>query len=337
MRKSVGFMIVATAATLVVACGAPADAPTEEVTPGAEIGGSPTTGSFTQGRARTINEGLLDCRGGRVSAVGTITADDGTTWTVPAATAYETGPRAADLYNECGGAMLASSAELDLEALPITEVNADGEVITAYIFADNYFELHVAGTLVAVDPVPFTPFNSNVVRFRAQRPFDVAVMLVDWEENLGLGSEAGRGNPHHPGDGGLVARFEDEAGRPVGRTSEAWKAMTVYIAPFADPECIIEQGMERLSRDCVSEVAEGGDNLYGVHWLLPDGWAEEGFDDGAWPQASTFTNETVGVDNKPAYTNFPDIWDDPEFDPVFIWSDNLVLDNVVLVRGRIGS
>jgi hypothetical protein len=74
-----------------------------------------------------------------------------------------------------------------------------------------------------------------------------------------------------------------------------------------------------------------------VHWALPEEWAEEGFDDRDWPQASTFSNETVGVDNKPAYTNFLDIWDDPEFDPVFIWSDNLVLDNLVLVRGRIDS
>ena len=47
--------------------------------------------------------------------------------------------------------------------------------------------------------------------------------------------------------------------------------------------------------------------------------------------------DSLGVDNKPAYTNFLDIWDDPEFDPVFIWSDNLVLDNLVLVRGRIDS
>jgi len=141
-----------------------------------------------------------------VAGVGTITANDDTTWIVPASTAFQTGPRAADLYNECGGTMLASSAEIDLEAIPITEIDPAGDVITAYIFADNYFELYVAGRLVAVDPVPFTPFNSNVVRFRAQRPFSVAVLLVDWEENLGLGSEQGRGSPYHPGDGGLVAR-----------------------------------------------------------------------------------------------------------------------------------
>jgi hypothetical protein len=59
--------------------------------------------------------------------------------------------------------------------------------------------------------------------------------------------------------------------------------------------------MERFARDYVSEVDEGEDNLHAVHWAVPEGWAEEGFDD-------------------------------PESDPVFIWSDNLVL-----VRGRIGS
>jgi len=333
MRNSLRLTTTAAFVAIVAACGVA----TDTVPPSAQISEPPLTGSFTQGLARTLTDNLLDCAGGRVSAVGTITALDDTTWIVPATTAFQTGPKAADLYNECGGTMLASSAELDLEAIPITEIDADGEVITAYIFADNYFELYVAGTLVAVDPVPFTPFNSNVVRFRAQRPFGVAVMLVDWEENLGLGSEQGRGSPYHPGDGGLVARFEDDAGNPIGKTSEDWKALTLYIAPFTDPECLDVQGMDRLSRDCVSEVAEGGDNLHGAHWDLPEGWADEGFDDSDWPQARTFTNETVGVDNKPAYTNFLDIWDDPEFDPVFIWSDNLVLDNVVLVRARIGS
>ena len=333
MRNPLGITTIAAFAAIVAACGGPTDA----VQPTAQIGDLPTTGSFTQGLARTLTDNLHYCSGGRVAGVGTITAHDDTTWTVPASTAFQTGPRAADLYNECGGTMLASSDEIDLEAIPITEIDPDGDVITAYVFADNYFELHVAGTLVAVDPVPFTPFNSNVVRFRARRPFSVAVLLVDWEENLGLGTERGGGSPYHPGDRGLVARFEDAAGRPIGKTSADWKALALYIAPFANPECIALQGMERLSRDCVSEVTEGGDNLYGVHWGLPDGWAEENFDDHGCPDARTFTNETVGVDNKPAYTNFLDIWDDPEFDPVFIWSDNLVLDNLVLVRGRISS
>ncbi len=185
MRSLLGITVIA---AIVAACGEP----TDTVPPTAQIGDLPMTGSFTRGLAHTLTDNLLDCPGGRVAAVGTVTAHDDTTWIVPASTVFETGPRAADLYNECGGTMLASSAEIDLEAIPITEIDADGDVITS-------------------------------------------------------------------------------------------------------------------------------------------------FDDHDWPGARTFTNETVGVDNKPAYTNFLDIWDDPEFDPVFIWSDSLVLDNLVLVRGRIGS
>lgn len=61
-----------------------------------------------------------------------------------------------------------------------------GEEFVAFLFADNYFELYVNGELLAIDPVPFTPFNSNVIRFTADRPATIAVMMVDWEENLGL-------------------------------------------------------------------------------------------------------------------------------------------------------
>jgi len=59
------------------------------------------------------------------------------------------------------------------------------------------------------------------------------------------------------------------------------------------------------------------------------------FDDSAWPAAVTYTNDTVGVNNKPAYTNFTDVFDTPDADASFIWSSNLVLDNLVLLRTTI--
>lgn len=40
------------------------------------------------------------------------------------------------------------------------------EEFTTDIFADNYFELYVNGQLIAIDPVPFTKFNANLVRFK---------------------------------------------------------------------------------------------------------------------------------------------------------------------------
>ncbi len=54
---------------------------------------------------------------------------------------------------------------------------------------------------------------------------------MDWEENLRLASEAGRGKATLPGDGGLVAHILDAAGQAVLLTDERWKAQTFYIAP----------------------------------------------------------------------------------------------------------
>ncbi len=56
------------------------------------------------------------------------------------------------------------------------------------------------------------------------------------------------------------------------------------------------------------------------------------FDDSVWPVAVTYSNDTVGVDNKKAFTNFVDVFDTPGADAAFIWSSNLVLDNLVLLR-----
>lgn len=50
----------------------------------------------------------------------------------------------------------------------IIAVDPDGEVFTAYIFADNYFEMYVNGIPVGKDKVPFTQFNSSIVKFKAK-------------------------------------------------------------------------------------------------------------------------------------------------------------------------
>ena len=155
----------------------------------------------TQGRAKTIVENLYRCPvavgNRRISAVGQITATDGTVLTVPAETALQKkrGPLAADLYNECTQVRPKSEADVSAANVPVVEVDADGEVITGYIVADNYFELYVNGKLVAVDNTPYTPFNSAIVKFKAKRPITYVLKLVDWDENLGLGSESMRGNP----------------------------------------------------------------------------------------------------------------------------------------------
>ncbi len=299
------------------------------------------SGSLTQGVAETSVANLF-LPGSRVAAVGTIDDSSNTTWTAPAQTRYldSAMPAASDLYNGYVSGHDYSSAATALSALDgsdIVEVDASGQVITAYIFADNYFEMYVNGTPVGRDPVPYTEFNSNIVRFRVTQPFSVAMLLVDWEENLGTGTEENAGTSNHPGDGGMVAVFKDESGNIVGVTDGSWKAQTYYSAPVTTPSCLSESGSLRLSSDCSTSALSDLSSVYGVHWQRPTSWMSADYDDSGWPQASTYSNATVGVANKPAYTNFTELFDVTASDAQFIWSSNLVLDNEVLVRGTVGS
>lgn len=288
--------------------------------------------SFSTGPATVIVDGLIDCgRGTRVSAVGQITSDDGQLRTVPAETQYQSAPHAPDLFNACAGVEPGSVSDIDLASVDTFDAGGT-EAFSAYIFADNYFELYVNGQLVAVDPVPFTPFNSNIVKFTAQRPVTIAVMGVDWEENLGLGSEAGRGSGYYPGDAGIVMRIEDASGDVVSITDETWRAQTFYVSPLQDRSCLVVEDKIRDSSACSTASADDGSTFSAAFWDVPEDWMTPTFDDTGWPNAATYSNDTVGVNNKPGYTNFTDIFDAEDRDASFIWSSNLVLDNLVLLR-----
>lgn len=160
----------------------------------------------------------------------------------------------------------------------------------------------------------------------------MAMMLVDWEENLGLGTEANGGSAHHPGDGGMVAVTMDATNSTVAITDENWKAQTFYTAPIRDLSCTSESGSERRSDNCSTADSNDDTSSYGLHWSIPPTWSAEDYDDSSWPSATTYTNQTIGVDNKPSYTTFRTLFDDPDADAQFIWSTNVILDNLVLVR-----
>ena len=106
----------------------------------------------------------------RKNPVGEISAQDGTKFTVPVQNNYLTASKLPDLYNECAGVTPKDLSEVDLNKVPIAEIDPDGEVVTGYLVADNYFELYINGKLIGVDATPFTPFNSHVVRIRVKRP-----------------------------------------------------------------------------------------------------------------------------------------------------------------------
>ncbi len=299
------------------------------------------TGSVSQGPGTTLIPDLYSCGGGRVPPVGTVTASDGSSWEVPAAVRFNDTafPFASDLYNSCNGATYAqtSIALAALNGSDVVEIDPGGELITGFLFADNYFELYVNGVPVGKDKVPYTPFNSSIVRFRVNRPFTIAMLLVDWEEHPGMGTEANNGFTHHAGDGGLVAFFRDASDAAVDLTGPDWKAQTFYTAPILDLACPSESGSLRLSDACPIQDSNNGNSDYALHWERPSACFDPSFDDSDWPAASIYSNATVGVAGKPAYENFPDVFDDPTHDAVFIWSSNLVLDNEVVVRHTVPS
>lgn len=278
-----------------------------------------------EGPAEVLSKSQFTCEHGRsrLSPVGIKKSGD-KTYVVPAETQYKKENFVSNLYDQCSKVEPKSLSDVDVSAVPIIEVDRDGEVITGFIFADNYFELFINGKLIGVDPVPFTPFNSNIVRFKVKKPYDIAIKVVDWEENSGLGSENNRGKQYHPGDGGLIASFSDGT-----LTSSDWKAQTFYTAPIYDLSCVEEKGQHRLTSTCDTKGAYQYQTTYSLHWDIPSNWAiDQSYL--AWPKSLEYTEDEIGVDNKPAYMNFQEQFTGAG--AKFIWSSNLILDNVILFR-----
>ena len=274
----------------------------------------------------------------RVAAVSEIVATDGTVITMPAKTALQQGgniPLSHDLYNECNQVTPKNSAEVSTANVPVIEVDPDGEVITGFIVADNYYEMYVNGKLVSVDNTPYTPFNSAIVKFKVKRPYTMAFLLVDWDEHQGIGMEVfpvpvtPKTNKYYPGDGGLVAKFSDGT-----VTDSTWKAQTFYIGPLVDPKEVVERGHIHDTPNLGGRTHPYArrptceEKCYAVHYPIPANWQSPRFNDSYWPRAWEFTAQEIGVTNLPAYTRFPELFEGARW----IWTRNLVLDNVVIAR-----
>ncbi|MFH0286489.1 hypothetical protein ACGRSR_02435 [Vibrio owensii] len=301
--------------------------PSSDLTVTGAISDYKGSASITQGLAKTVETNLFECANGRsrVAGIGEIADADGKVWTVPAQNHFTTAPKAIDLYEECANITPESIADVDEASVPVAVIDEDGEEITGYIFADNYFELYINGQLVAVDTVPFTPFNSSIVKFKVNKPYTIAVKVIDWEENLGLGTEDNRGKAFHPGDGGFIASFSDGT-----VTGSDWQAQTFYTAPIYDLSCLSEVDGKRLSESCTTEGTDNGENAYAAHWETPSNWMAQDFDAVSWPQATEYSEDEIGVNNKKSYMNFIEKFSGAGAS--FIWSTNVVLDNEVLLR-----
>jgi len=89
----------------------------------------------------------------RVAAVGEITADDGTVITMPARTALQKGKRAAEprpVQRIATRLRRRIRRKFRLQTCRSSKSTADGEVITGFIVADNYYEMYVNGKLVSL-------------------------------------------------------------------------------------------------------------------------------------------------------------------------------------------
>ena len=288
----------------------------------------------TQGLGKITIEDLVPCAVNqpgmniRKNPVGEVVAQDGTRFTVPVPNNFQAAPKLPDLYNECNKVTPRNLSEVDLNKLPIVEIDSDGDVVTGFMVADNYFELYINGKLVGVDATPFTPFNSHVVRFRVKRPYTIAVLAQDWEDKLGLGMEVFGGNDWHSGDAGFVARFSDGT-----ETNSSWKAQSFAIAPLAHPDDVVEYGnihdTSHLGRiHPLAKLPTCREHCFSIRYPIPDGWTEPGFDDSKWPQAFEYLDQEVGIVGMPAYWRFPEAFRGSRW----IWTINLVFDNTVLLR-----
>jgi len=280
-------------------------------------------GTVTMGEGTLFEDFSLssDCPTGDrfvSGATGIVTAEDGSEWYVPMLST-EDGAGTVDMFNSCSGRGDNATALDNLETVVIDE---DGEVVTAYIFADNYFELYVNGVFVGRDNINFVPFNSTVVRFQASYPMTIAVQMADWEDHYGLGMEY---NTYHVGDAGFIANFSNGL-----VTGADWRVLPVYIAPLDDPACVVEDAAGNPdSSDCSIQPECSTSNAEvcrALHYALPEDWMTPDFDDSAWLPATLYAADKVT--NQSAYVDYTDRFGAAKF----IWSGNLNLDNQVVTR-----
>lgn len=260
----------------------------------------------------------------REALCGTITADDGSRWAVPGP--VTDGATLVDVYNECAVGGDNPKFESELETMVL---DADGDVVTATLFADNYFELYVNGHYVGRDAVGFTPFNSHAVRYQVGYPITYAVLLVDWEGYLGIGLEDQR-DRLHIGDGGFIAAFSD------GTVSHGkWLCRAFYVAPLDDPSCVIvdengnpdSSGCPSTDEAVACRTTDPETSCQAAHFALPSDWMSPDYDDSGWLPATTYTADQVTT--APGFRNYEHtLFREAEF----IWTNNLNLDNLVVCR-----
>ena len=282
----------------------------------------------TQGRAKTVIDNLFRCTvkvsNHRISAVGTITATDGTVLTVPAETVFQKGPKGADLFNECNKVV----PQADRGSLRRQRAHRRDRPRRR-----GRHRLHRGGQLLRA-------LRQREAGRRGRRTVH-AVQLdhreVQGEEAVHLRGQAGRlggeSRPRHrvrhdrrpvsPGRRRLHRALQ----RRHGHRQLVEGAVVLHRA--ADEP----RRRGRRKRACTTRRAGSGASIRmrpsrrartaatPCTTRFPTNWAAPSFDDSKWPHAFEYTDADVGVTNLRAYTLFPELFAGARW----IWSFNLVL------------
>jgi hypothetical protein len=163
------------------------------------------------------------------------------------------------------------------------------------VYADNRFRLCINGELVAVDTIKFTPHNVVSVDLLPEFPMTIAVLVKDNAD-----PKTGLEYRNSIGDGGFCLKIGNDI-----FTSASWKAKNFFHGPLnGDPA-----------------------NPKVRHEPIPANWWALDFDDSKWSKAKEFTEAEVGP-KQPCYEH--------DFKGAkWIWSDDVALDNTVILRTKI--
>lgn len=172
------------------------------------------------------------------------------------------------------------------------------DTLKANVYADNSFKLYINGELVAVDSISFVPHNVVSVDILPKYPMTIAAMGID-NADPQTGMEYANTNI---GDGGFILKLGDGT-----VTDGTWKAKKFSWGP--------------IDGDTQNPRVE---NI-----PIPENWYAEDFDDSAWSNAKEYSEQTVGP-KEPFYEH--------DFEGAkFIWSGDVLLDNIVIFRKTIKS
>ena len=69
---------------------------------------------------------------------------------MPTANNFQTGPKLPDLYNECSGVTPKDLSEVDLNKVPIVEIDKDGEVVTGANMENACYRLGICAEISAL-------------------------------------------------------------------------------------------------------------------------------------------------------------------------------------------